>query len=334
MAASPSYSPAWTVVLISLNYVVTILWPLLALISFLFIAPSATLLSMLLVGGAWMLYISRDGAEYRTGRPDKLFSQTHWVFMRMREYLSVSLHRTPEVQSKLLKANPTGQAIFAFFPHGVNSDFRVLMDGLMYDAFPDTYAKAPGRTLAASVLFKLPGVRQLSLATACVDAGRKTATKCLRDGLSLLLCPGGQDEQLETIYGRERVFLRKRAGFIRLAIIHQVPVVPAFCFGSSDLYYTSRFAHPLRNWLVRNLRVALPLYSGGPGLFMYPTPMGFPLPKAQSIVFGDPITFPHAAEPTSKEVSQAHEAFIAALTNLFDTHKAAYGCAGRTLEIL
>ena len=208
------------------------------------------------------------------------------------------------------------------------------MDGLMYDAFPDTYAKAPGRTLAASVLFKLPGVRQLSLATACVDAGRKTATKCLRDGLSLLLCPGGQDEQLETIYGRERVFLRKRAGFIRLAIIHQVPVVPAFCFGSSDLYYTSRFAHPLRNWLVRNLRVALPLYSGGPGLFMYPTPMGFPLPKAQSIVFGDPITFPHAAEPTSKEVSQAHEAFIAALTNLFDTHKAAYGCAGRTLEVL
>ena len=169
MAASPSYSPAWTVVLISLNYVVTILWPLLALISFLFIAPSATLLSMLLVGGAWMLYISRDGAEYRTGRPDKLFSQTHWVFMRMREYLSVSLHRTPEVQSKLLKANPTGQAIFAFFPHGVNSDFRVLMDGLMYDAFPAVYANAPGRTLAASVLFKIPGVRGLSLATGCVS---------------------------------------------------------------------------------------------------------------------------------------------------------------------
>ena len=120
------------------------------------------------------------------------------------------------------------EAVFAFFPHGVNSDFRVLMDGMMYDAFPATYEKGgPARTLAATVLFQIPGIRQLSLATACVDAGRKTATRCLKAGYSLMLCPGGQDEQLETIYGRERVYLKRRAGFIRLAIIHGVPVVPA-----------------------------------------------------------------------------------------------------------
>merc|ERR1711879_632258 len=149
--------------------------------------------------------------------------------------------------------------------------------GMMYDAFNKLYEKgASGRTLAASVLFWIPGVRSLTLKTACVDAGRPTAAKCLRKGHSLFLCPGGTDEQIETICGRERVFLKNRSGFIRLAVKFGVPVVPAYCFGSSDIYGTSRAFHGVRKWIVRNLRIAIPLYWGGWGLWMYPTPFGFP----------------------------------------------------------
>jgi len=126
-------------------------------------------------------------------------------------YLSLSLHRTGAVQGQLLstagRAGARGQAIFAFFPHGVLSDFRILMDGLMsgacvhvrtrasgahwrqgvsvkrrYDAFPDVYESAPARTLAASIVFKLPFLRAAALAIACVDAGRDTAEWCLRNG--------------------------------------------------------------------------------------------------------------------------------------------------------
>merc|ERR1719210_2082973 len=140
------------------------------------------------------------------------------MFVRLREWFQLKLVRTDEVQKKLLAGgDKTGQAIFAFFPHGVNSDFRVLMDGMMYDAFDKVYEKASARTLAASVLFWIPGVRAVTLATSFVDAGRKTAEKCLKKGHSLMLCPGGQDEQIETIYGRERVYLKTRSGFIRLA---------------------------------------------------------------------------------------------------------------------
>merc|ERR1712232_494435 len=202
------------------------------------------------MGALWAMYVIKDPVEYKLGRPDPEYSKGYWAFVRMRKYLSLRLHGTEACQAKSLHHSETGQAIFAFFPHGINSDFRMLMDGLMYDAFATVYKRAPARTLAASVLFKLPGVRQISLATACVDAGRRTASLCLRSGLSLMLCPGGQDEQIETIRGRERVYLRRRAGFIRLALLHGIPVVPAYCFGSSDLYFTSRAFHNLRRWLV------------------------------------------------------------------------------------
>ena len=324
-----------TVALVSLNYLWTVLSPLAVgalLWSALPVHVFASLIVLALV--SWIALVLTDGSEYRTGAPDEAFSRGHWMFVRMREYLQLKLHRTDVVQAKLKEAHPTGQGIFAFFPHGVNSDFRVLMDGLMYDAFAETYVQSPARTLAASVLFMIPGIRSLSLKTNCVDAGRSTATRCLRKGLSLMLCPGGQDEQIETIYGRERVFLRKRAGFVRLAIIHGVPVVPAFCFGSSDLYYTSRLMHGLRRWLVRSLRIALPLYTGAWGFFAYPTPKGFPLPVPQNVVFGDPIKFAQMDAPTKEDVDAAHAQFIAALTKLFDEHKAQYGYATRTLEVL
>ena len=36
--------------------------------------------------------------------------------------------------------------------------------------------------------------------------------------------------------GQEVMYLRKRLGFVRLALKHGVPLVPAFAFGQSDAY--------------------------------------------------------------------------------------------------
>ena len=124
--------------------------------------------------------------------------------------------------------------------------------------FPEYMRDAP-RTLAASILFKIPGVRTVTLKTGCfapTPAGpRRTAAS--DKACRLFLCPGGQDEQLETICGRERVYPKSRKGFVRLAMIHNVPLVPAYCFGSSDLYRTYGAFYGARRWLVRNLRIAV-----------------------------------------------------------------------------
>lgn len=60
----------------------------------------------------------------------------------------------------------------------------------------------------------------------------------------------GEQEQIRTVEGKEEVFLKKRLGFIKLALEQQAAVVPCYAFGCVDLYatYTKLFFSP-REWL-------------------------------------------------------------------------------------
>jgi hypothetical protein len=44
-----------------------------------------------------------------------------------------------------------------------------------------------------------------------------------------------------TIKGRERIFLKKRKGFIKLALEQGSEVIPVYAFGESDLFVHSSF---------------------------------------------------------------------------------------------
>ena len=140
------YSPAITVLLVTLNYVFTIAAPpLLALYAAANVEPRYMYTAIAASMIAWLAYVTIDNCELKTGRPDAAFSKDHWVFSRLRAYFPLKLHRTDAVQAQL----KDDQAIFAFFPHGVNSDFRVLMAGPMYDAFPKVHARGAPRRDAA-----------------------------------------------------------------------------------------------------------------------------------------------------------------------------------------
>ena len=131
MPQDAKYSPAITVLLVTLNYVFTIAAPpIIALYAAARVEPRYMYTAIAAAAVAWLAYVSIDNCELKTGRPDEAFSKDHWVFSRLRAYMKLKLHRTDAVQSQL----KDDQAIFAFFPHGVLSDFRILMDGLMSGA--------------------------------------------------------------------------------------------------------------------------------------------------------------------------------------------------------
>ena len=64
-----------------------------------------------------------------------------------------------------------------------------------------------------------------------------------RKHLDFGILPGGMEEVALYSRGRDRVFIRKRAGFIKYALQHGYNLQPAFTCGESDIY--ASLQHPL-----------------------------------------------------------------------------------------
>ena len=263
-------------------------------------------------------FLSR--AERHSGLPWEWFSRQEWGYHAFRRYLRLRLH----VSTSLYERPADKPVVLAVHPHGVASDFRILLDGMMYDALPDREVL----TLSASVLFYLPMVRELSLWTRCIDASKSVAARALRKGHSLMVIPGGEQEQIRTIQGKEEVYLSKRMGFIKLALQERAAVVPCYVFGCVDLYKTfTSFMQAPREWLRKSFGVCIPLYYGAMGLL----PLRFPV----HVVMGEPMEFDCKVpgSPTDEEVQEAHSKYVAALRDLYNRERHQYGDAKRELIV-
>lgn len=269
----------------------------------------------------YLSYIFFVRLELKSGSPWPWFSQNFFVLNHLRRTLQLAFVDFPPHAS-------TQQYLYACHPHGVYSDYRMLIDGM----FGQQHVGAVSpKTLAATILFRLPFIRELSLWTGCIDARRQVAEESLQRGESVFVLPGGEAEQIRTKYGREIVYLKNRKGFIKLAIRKGVPVVPMYAFGVSDYYYTSDMLLGPRLWLTKTLQICIPFAIGLGG-----SPF-CPLPQKTTVVFGDPLTFEPSAcreSPTAEELDAAHGKFLDSLTKLFDAHKDRLGYGDRNLEIL
>jgi len=274
----------------------------------------------------WTKLVTRH--ETKEGARVNWFSEDFLLFAQMRKHLRLSFHR-PSLPKALSSCQKDDQFIFAFFPHGTSCDYRILMDGMLKDIIPTIYHKT--RTLAASVLFLIPVVREMALYTGCINASRDVAERILDKGYSIVVLPGGEAEQLRTVYQQERIYLKNRKGFIKLGLRKNIPIVPVYVFGVNDYYYTTDAGAGVRKWLQKKFGVCIPLIAGLWGSIFCP----FPIPT--TIVFGEPISFPKivsGTSPTTEELNTAHDEFCKALRQLFDTHKQELGYGDRVLEIL
>ncbi|GMI15195.1 hypothetical protein TrLO_g9839 [Triparma laevis f. longispina] len=220
------------------------------------------------------------------------------------------------------------QYIFAVHPHGIHCwalNALAFTTSPFHASFPGFAGKLTG--LAASVIFTIPVVRELFLSMGYSDASRSTANKILKEKRSMFVCTGGEEESMLTKPGEDYLVLKKRKGFVRLAILHQTPLVPVFGLGISDLYTTYNFLLPITSWIQKNTGIALPLFHGRWG-----TPLPYKTPI--KILIGNPIDVPintsrdtKIADP--KLVDELHAKYILAVKELHKTHG-----GGRKLTIV
>lgn len=189
------------------------------------------------------------------------------------------------------------------------------------------------RALATETIFVVPFLRQL-WAWLGMDAISKRSFRALLDrGKTVLIIPGGVAECLEMREGVETIYLKKRFGFVKLAMQTGAGLIPAFTFGQCDTYAYWRLGPPLCGpRVVRAVAAALKMapivFWGKWGTFL-------PRQAPMHTVVGKRIdTGPPRPDPTNEEVAAKLEEFIAEMERIFRTHREKHGYGNTELVVL
>jgi 1-acyl-sn-glycerol-3-phosphate acyltransferase len=147
--------------------------------------------------------------------------------------------------------------------------------------------------LAHDLVFKVPGLRALVERYGTVPASPANMAGALRRDAALLVYPGGDHETYRPSWESDQIDFAGRTGFIKLALKHQIPIVPVVAIGGQEtalfLGQGRRLARALK--LDERLRLkVLPAAIGPPlGLTVLDLPGRIPLPAKISIRVLKPI---------------------------------------------
>ncbi|KDD73424.1 diacylglycerol acyltransferase, partial [Helicosporidium sp. ATCC 50920] len=180
---------------------------------------------------AW--YTQRGPASKTSGQgtfPTPLRRWRMWEVLR--DYFGAEMHRTAEL-------SPSDAHIFGYHPHGILSQGAVL--GLGSDAlgFSDLFPGVQVHLLTLAVNFMLPFFREYLLAHGHGDVSRDSCLRLLRRGHSIAIVIGGGAESLYARPGRHELVLRRRQGFVKLALDTGASLVPVYCFGENNTFVTA-----------------------------------------------------------------------------------------------
>jgi 1-acyl-sn-glycerol-3-phosphate acyltransferase len=147
--------------------------------------------------------------------------------------------------------------------------------------------------LAHDLVFKVPGLRTLVQKYGTVPASPDNMARALDRDAALLVYPGGDEESFRPSWETGKVDFAGRMGWVRLALEHDVPVIPIVALGGQEtalfLGRGRRLASALSLDRVVRLKV-LPAVLGPPfGATVLDIPLRFPLPAKITVRVMPPI---------------------------------------------
>eukprot|EP00041_Stephanoeca_diplocostata_P014722 m.276995 g.276995 ORF g.276995 m.276995 type:complete len:353 (+) comp19778_c0_seq5:144-1202(+) len=241
-----------------------------------------------------------------------LYARRMFVFRWVWQYFSLRLVKTVDLDAKK-------SYIFGIHPHGILPFGAITAFNyeLSADSFKNLFPGIELRTLAATFCFYIPGYREILLAGGVVDAARYSAKAIMNSGYSLSLVPGGATEALYNEPTKDVVYLRKRFGFVKLALETGASLVPVFSFNECDTYTVMGTDSPTINGFKRKFQaifgISLPLVTNI-------------IPKRAKIVVvvGKPIVCPKTDAPENAMVQEYLDKYIDALETLYNENKDKY----------
>lgn len=290
----------------------------------------------LLIATAWICIVG----PHRNPKVGEYLNFRHWrlweAFVR---YVSMEVRQDSCSYEKNKIDIQNDKAILSVIPHGIfpfSLGLAALSDSITKHAF------CRFRPVVATATKFVPFLRMFLAWLDSVDAPKSSvhaALTSVNNNSSIGLSPGGIAEMFLaypkpfTHPNEEYALLSSRKGFIRLALQHNLPIIPIYCFGSSQMFKQlnmfPNFFEKLSKWL----RISFILFYGRWGL---------PIPFRTKLLYviGKPI-FPNNNDNCLIEnvdddckVNDMHQRFCQEIQHIFDRHKESYGWADKILKIV
>lgn len=143
-------------------------------------------------------------------------------------------------------------------------------------------------------------------------------------GRAITIVIGGASESLDAQPYSLRLVLKRRKGFVKMAIRTGADLVPVLSFGENDLYDQYSVddhprVHKFQLFVKQVLGFTIPLFHAR-GVFNYDVGL-VPYRRPINIVVGRPIQVTQAAKPEQADIDRVHVEYVTELERLWDLWK-------------
>ncbi|KAK9379638.1 diacylglycerol acyltransferase-domain-containing protein [Kockiozyma suomiensis] len=224
--------------------------------------------------------------------------------------------------------------VFGYHPHGIVSLGAFGAIGTEGAGWETLFPGIPVSLLTLESNFRLPFYREYLLSLGISSVSRRSCDNLLKHNQSICIVVGGAGESLYAEPGRLDLILKKRRGFVRLAM-QALPapdapptcLVPILSFGENEVYEQVRgdqssLLYKIQTMIKKVAGFTLPLLHAR-GVFNYDWGL-MPYRRPITLVVGKPIAVPYVAHPTESEIAVYHGLYVKELQRLWDTYKSDY----------
>ncbi|KAL8892096.1 MAG: hypothetical protein Q9205_000118 [Flavoplaca limonia] len=248
-------------------------------------------------------------------------------------YFPARLHRSSRLE-------PTRKYIFGYHPHGIISHGAFATFATEACGFSTLFPGITNTLLTLDSNFRVPLYRDYALAMGLASVSRESCENILTKGgangegmgRAITIVVGGARESLDAQpHSHLRLVLKRRKGFVKLAIRTGADLVPVLAFGENELYEqvtsdSHPFVHRFQLMVKKCMGFTVPLFHAR-GVFNYDVGL-MPYRKPLNVVVGRPVKVVQVRKGEKVDesyVEELHAAYVTELARIWEEWKDVFG---------
>ncbi|WRT69199.1 uncharacterized protein IL334_006183 [Kwoniella shivajii] len=306
-----------------------LLWALLTPLSVIVFLLCASCIALWPILIPYLIWIQFDTAPQWGGRP-KEWARRSFIWKYYAQYYPCSIVKEADLP-------PDRPYLFGYHPHGIIGMGAFATFATEGTNFSEYFPGIKPHLLTLDSNFKIPFYRDLMMIHGICSVSKRACANVLSmgPGSAITIVVGGATESLSAHPGTADLTLKRRFGFIKMAIREGADLVPVFSFGENDIY--EQLANEKGSWvyaLQKNFQkmfgFTLPLFYGR-GVFNYNYGL-MPFRHPIVSVVGKPIHVKRDPHPSNEAIQETQQLYIEELMRIWDKYKDLYA-RGRTKEL-